>query len=92
MTSHENETSQNHIPKRQKTFLRSRRLRYLAVPTVRSKQTSPKAVEILMIWDIPRESLAGQNVYELEKKPQIGTLASYDDLKAEYVGTLSGRL
>ena len=86
MTSHENETSQNHIPKRQKTFLRSRRLRYLAVPTVRSKQTSPKAKEVLMIWNIPRESLVGQNVYELNTAPAVGEVASYDKLRAEYIG------
>jgi hypothetical protein len=81
-----------HLAPRKKNELKKKNIRYWAVPTVRSEQTSPKAVEILMIWDIPRESLVGQNVYELEKKPQIGTLASYDDLKAEYVGTLSGRL
>jgi hypothetical protein len=80
-----------HLAPRKKEELKRKKIRYLAVPTVSSKQTSPKAVEILMIWDIPRESLVGQNVYELEKKPQIGTLASYGDLKAEYVGTLSGR-
>lgn len=61
-------------------------IHYLAVPTVRSKQTSPKAKEVIMIWDIPRESLVGQNVYELDSAPPVGKLATYDNLAAEYVG------
>ena len=61
-------------------------IHYLAVPTVRSKQTSPKAKEVIMIWDIPRESLVGQNVYELDGAPPVGKLATYDNLAAEYVG------
>ena len=45
-----------------------------------------------MIWDIPRESLAGQNVYELESAPPVGKLATYDKVVAEYVGKASGVL
>jgi hypothetical protein len=73
-----------------KDELKKKKIHYLAVPTVRSKETSPKAKEVLMIWDIPRESLVGQNVYELDKKPPLGTLASYDNLRAEYIGTVAG--
>src|SRR5438067_6421077 len=69
-----------------KNELKKKNIRYLAVPTVRSKQTSPKAKEVIMIWDIPRESLAGQNVYELDSAPPVGKLATYDNLVAEYVG------
>jgi hypothetical protein len=71
-----------------KEQLKKKKIHYLAVPTVRSKETSPKAKEVLMIWDIPRESLVGQNVYELTSAPAIGQLASYDNLQADYVGTV----
>jgi len=39
-----------------------------------------------MVWDIPRESLVGQNVYELNTAPTVGEVASYDKLRAEYIG------
>jgi hypothetical protein len=69
-----------------KSALKKKNIHYLAVPTVRSKDTSPKAKEVIMIWDIPRESLAVQNVYELDSAPPVGKLATYDNLVAEYVG------
>src|SRR5260370_38880261 len=37
-----------------KLALKKKKIQYLAVPTVRSKETSPEAKEVLMIWDIPR--------------------------------------
>ena len=69
-----------------KQQLKKKKVRYLAVPTVRSKETSPEAKEVLMIWDVPRETLASKNVYELGTKPEVGKLASYDNMVAEYVG------
>jgi len=69
-----------------KQQLKKKKVRYLAVPTVRSKETSPQAKEVLMIWDVPRETLASKNVYELGAAPETGKLASYDDMVAEYVG------
>ena len=69
-----------------KLALKKKKVQYLAVPTVRSKETSPEAKEVLMIWDVPREKLVGKNVYELTTTPAIGKLASYDNLVAEYVG------
>jgi hypothetical protein len=69
-----------------KQQLKKKKVKYLAVPTVRSKETSPKAKEILMIWDVPRETLASKNVYELGTTPEVGKLATYDDMVAAYVG------
>jgi hypothetical protein len=69
-----------------KNELKKKKIRYLAVPTVRSKQTSSKAKEVLMIWDIPRESLVGEYVYELDTAPTVGEVASYDKMQAEYIG------
>jgi hypothetical protein len=75
-----------HLGSEKKSALKKKNVHYLAVPTVRSKETSPKAKEVIMIWDIPRESLAGKNVYELDSAPPVGKLATYDNLVAEYVG------
>ena len=69
-----------------KNELKKKNIRYLAVPTVRSKQTSSKAKEVLMIWDIPRESLVGEYVYELDTVPTVGEVATYDKMQAEYIG------
>jgi hypothetical protein len=74
------------LTEQKRTELKKRKVRYLAVPTVRSKETSPEAKEVLMIWDIPRESLVGKNVYEVNNPPPVGGLATYDNLVAEYVG------
>jgi hypothetical protein len=81
-----------HLGSEKKSALKKKNIHYLAVPTVRSKQTSPKAKEVIMIWDIPRESLVGQNVYELDSAPPVGKLATYDNLVAEYVGKRPGDL
>jgi len=75
-----------HLGPRKKNELKKKNIRYLAVPTVRSKQTSPKAKEVLMIWDIPRESLVGEYVYELDTAPTVGEVANYDKMQAEYIG------
>jgi hypothetical protein len=69
-----------------KQQLKKKKVRYIAVPTVRSKETPPEAKEVLMIWDVPRETLASKNVYELSTAPEPGKLATYDDMVAEYVG------
>ena len=69
-----------------KNELKKKNIRYLAVPTVRSKETSPKAKEVLMVWDIPRESLVGQYAYEVNTVPTVGEVASYDKMRAEYIG------
>jgi hypothetical protein len=69
-----------------KQQLKKKKIQYLAVPTVRSKETSREAKEVLMIWDVPRETLASKSVYELGTAPETGKLATYDDMVAEYVG------
>jgi len=69
-----------------KQQLKKKKIQYLAVPTVPSKETSPKAKAILMIWDVPREAMASKTVYELGTAPETGKLATYDDMVAEYVG------
>jgi len=77
------------LPPEKKLELKKKKIRYLAVPTVRSKETSPEAKAVVMIWDIPRETLVNKNVYEVENTPAVGKLASYDNIAAEYVGIKS---
>ena len=69
-----------------KQQLKKKKVRYLAVPTVPSEEKASKAHENLMIWDVPRETLANKTVYELSTTPETGKLASYDNMVAEYVG------
>jgi len=69
-----------------KQQLKKKKVRYLAVPTVRSRETSQKAKEVVMIWDIPRETFANTSVYELGTTPAKGKLASYEGMVAENVG------
>jgi hypothetical protein len=64
-----------------------KKIRYLAVPTVRSTSTPSNAKEVVMIWDIPRETLANQNVYAEDTALPAGTLATFDNLQAEYIST-----
>jgi hypothetical protein len=69
-----------------KQELKKKKVRYLAVPTVRSPETSQKAKEVVMIWDIPRETFANTSVYELGTTPAKGKLASYEGMVAENIG------
>jgi hypothetical protein len=68
-----------------KQQLKRKKVQYLAVPTVPSEKTPPGAKPVMII-DIPRETLASKNVYELSTAPKPGTLATYDDIVALNVG------
>ena len=69
-----------------KNELKKKNIRYLAVPTVRTQETSPEAKEVVMVWSIDQMRLVGQNVCELKKKPRVGEVGTYDKKKAEYIG------
>ena len=59
----------------------------LAVPTVRSKETSSKAKVVVMIYDPPTETFTSNTVYELGTTPETGNLITYErDMAAKYVG------
>jgi hypothetical protein len=75
-----------HLGPAKKNEFKKKNIRHLAVPTVRSEQTSPKAKEVVMVWDIQREALVGKYVYELSTAPTVGQVASYDKVPAEYIG------
>lgn len=70
-----------------KAVLKKKKVRYIAVETVRSKTTSPKAKKTVMIWDTHSGGLAGTDVYDLESPPLVGQTAKFDTYSAEYVGS-----
>jgi hypothetical protein len=74
------------LPPARKTELKTKKVRYIAVDTVRSKTTSPKAKKTVMIWDTQSEAVVGNYVYDLETPPPVGQTAKFDTYSAEYVG------
>ena len=76
-----------HLAPEKKTALKQKKVRYIAVDTVRSKETSPKAKKTVMIWDTQSEGLANGDVYDLETAPALGQTAKFDTYSAEYVGS-----
>ena len=70
-----------------KAVLKKKKVRYIAVDTVRSKEAPPKAKKTVMIWDTQAAGLASNDVYDLEAPPAVGQTAKFDTYSAEYVGT-----
>jgi hypothetical protein len=69
-----------------KVVLKKKKVRYLAVDTVRSKQAPPKAKKTVMVWDTESGALASNDVYDMEAPPTVGQTAKFDTYSAEYVG------
>jgi hypothetical protein len=61
--------------------------RYIAVDTVKDERSSPKAKKAVMIYDTQSEEFVGNNVYDVQSTPRVGTTAKFDTYSAEYVGT-----
>jgi hypothetical protein len=70
-----------------KAALKKKRVRYIAVETVKDERTTAKAKKNVMIWDVEREQIVGNNVYDVENTPSVGQTAKFDTYAAEYVGT-----
>ncbi len=60
--------------------------RYIAVDTVKDKRASPKAKKVVMIWDTHAEALVGNNIYDVEDPPAVGTKTKFETYSAEYIG------
>jgi hypothetical protein len=69
-----------------KAEMKKKRVRYIAVDTEKNEQTSPKAKKAVMIWDTQSESIVGNNVYDVEKTPPVGSAARFETYSAQYVG------
>jgi hypothetical protein len=70
-----------------KVALKKKRVRYIAVDTEKDQRTSPRAKKSVMIWDTQAEAVVGNNVYDVESAPSVGTTAKFETYSAEYVGT-----
>ncbi len=64
-----------------------KRPRYIAVDTVKDEKTSPKAKKAVMIWDTQSETIVGNNVYDVQNTPDVGSTAKFETYSAEYVGS-----
>jgi hypothetical protein len=75
------------LSQERKATLKKKRVRYIAVDTEKNEQTSPKAKKAVMIWDTQSESIVGNNVYDVEKAPAVGSAARFETYSAQYVGS-----
>ena len=61
--------------------------RYIAVDTVKNEKTSPKAKKAVMIYDTQSGEVVGNNVYDVQSPPAVGSTAKFETYSAEYVGS-----
>jgi hypothetical protein len=64
---------------------RVRRNRYIAVSTVREKNST--GARSVMVYDTQSQQVVGNNVYDVKSSPQDGQVSKFDTYSAEYVGT-----
>ena len=69
-----------------KTALKQKRVRYIAVDTEKNEKTSPKAKKAVMIYDTQSNEIVGNNVYDVQTPPPVGSTAKFETRSAEYVG------
>jgi gas vesicle protein len=75
------------MPAKKKTEMKEKKVRYIAVDTEKDNRTSPKAEKNVMIWDTESEQVVGNNVYDVEDAPPVGSTAKFETYSAEYVGS-----
>jgi hypothetical protein len=70
---------------RQHADLRGRNVRYIAVRTTRTMQSTGSTS--CMLWDTQTQQLVGNSVYDCKSAPAPGSTAQFDSYSAEYVGS-----
>jgi hypothetical protein len=78
---------QRRLTPEKKAALKKKKVRYIAVDTVKDERTSPKAKKDVMIWDVESQQIVGNNVYDVESTPAVGQTAKFETYAAEYVGS-----
>jgi hypothetical protein len=63
---------------------------YVAVDTPKDKRSVPGTKTDIMIWDTQSESLVGNDVYDVENPPKLGSTAKFETYSAQYVGSGNG--
>ena len=66
---------------------KKKKSRYIAVDTVKNEKTSPKAKKAVMIYDTQSGQVVGNNVYDVQSPPSVGSTAKFESYSAEYVGS-----
>ncbi len=74
------------MPERRKVAMQKKKVRYIAVDTPRDERTSPKAESNVMLWDTQSQEIVGNDVYDVQATPAIGSTARFETYSAEYVG------
>jgi hypothetical protein len=69
-----------------KVELKKKHVRTVLIRTVRSRQTSPKAKEVVMRFSVEGESLIDPGAYEFETPLQVGSVGKFTGGDTEYVG------
>jgi hypothetical protein len=72
---------------KRKAQLKAKKVRYIAVDTEKNSKTSPQAKKSVMVWDTEKQTIASDNVYDVQKSPPVGETAKFDRYSAEYVGS-----
>jgi hypothetical protein len=67
-----------------KSSLRQKKVRYIAVDTVRDERA--KGEESIMLWDTQTKDVVGNEVYDVAERPATGATLSFETYAAEYVG------
>jgi hypothetical protein len=75
------------LPEQRKVALKKKRVRYIAVDTVKDERSSRRAKKAIMIWDTQTQEVIGNDVYDVETPPSLGSTAKFETYSAEYVGT-----
>lgn len=75
------------MPASKKATMQQKKVRYIAVDTVKDEHTSPQAAKSVMIWDTESEQVVGNNVYDVKAPPAVGSTARFETYSAEYVGS-----
>jgi hypothetical protein len=78
---------QRRLTPEKKAALKKKKVRYIAVDTVKDERTSPKAKKDVMIWDVESQQIVGNNVYDVESTPAVGQTTKFETYAAEYVGS-----
>lgn len=60
--------------------------RYIAVDTVKDKRSGPEVKKVVMIWDTQSESLVGNNIYDVQNPPPVGSTTKFETYSANYIG------
>lgn len=75
------------LAKRSSSSAKKKKPRYIAVDTVKNDKTSPNAKKAVMIYDTQSNQVVGNNVYDVQSPPPVGSTAKFDTYSAEYVGS-----